>query len=73
MGGSLIDHGGQNPLNQQIGCYIIHGPSTYNFKEIYNHLKSNNMSAVFKNYVEGTNILNKLLFKKRLSNKNKNC
>ena len=40
-------------------------------EEIYNHLKSNNMSAVFKNYVEGTNILNKLLFKKRLSNKNK--
>ena len=72
MGGSLINHGGQNPLEPaKLGCYIIHGPSTYNFKEIYNHLKSNNMSAVFKNYVEGTNILNKLLFKKRLSNKNK--
>ena len=35
MGGSLINHGGQNPLEPaRAGCKIIHGPHIANFKEI---------------------------------------
>mgnify|MGYP001215025495 CR=1 FL=1 len=45
LGGSLIDHGGQNPLEAaRYGCNILHGPHTYNFTEIYNFLKKNNIS-----------------------------
>ncbi len=36
MGGSLVNHGGQNPLEaSRLGCKIVHGPNTNNFKDIY--------------------------------------
>ena len=39
VGGSLIKHGGQNPLEPARGKnYIIHGPYINNFKEVYNQL-----------------------------------
>jgi 3-deoxy-D-manno-octulosonic-acid transferase len=45
MGGSLIEHGGQNPLEAvRFGCRIIHGPNIYNFKEIYAFLKKKSLS-----------------------------
>ena len=45
MGGSLIKHGGQNPLEAaRFGCKILHGPNVDNFKEIYRLLKKNNQS-----------------------------
>ena len=45
LGGSLIKHGGQNPLEAaRFGCKILHGPNVNNFKEIYNLLKQNNQS-----------------------------
>ena len=35
IGGSLIHHGGQNPLEAaRVGCKIIHGPNIDNFLEI---------------------------------------
>ncbi|MDP6517899.1 MAG: 3-deoxy-D-manno-octulosonic acid transferase [Alphaproteobacteria bacterium] len=35
IGGSLIPHGGQNPIEpMQLGCAVIHGPSMYNFDEV---------------------------------------
>ncbi len=41
VGGSLIKHGGQNPLEPvRFGCRVIHGPYTENFKEIYKLLKN---------------------------------
>ena len=41
MGGSLIKHGGQNPLEPvRFGCRVIHGPHIENFKEIYKLLKN---------------------------------
>jgi 3-deoxy-D-manno-octulosonic-acid transferase len=36
MGGSLVEHGGQNPIEPaKLGAGIIHGPHVFNFKEIY--------------------------------------
>ena len=43
LGGSIIKHGGQNPLEPaREGNYILHGPNISNFKEVYemlNYLK----------------------------------
>lgn len=36
MGGSLIPHGGQNPIEAiKLGAAILHGPHVANFKDIY--------------------------------------
>jgi len=41
LGGSLIKHGGQNPIEpSRFGCKIFHGPNVNNFNEIYKYLKS---------------------------------
>ena len=35
LGGSIINHGGQNPLEAtRYGCNILHGPNIFNFTEI---------------------------------------
>ena len=45
LGGSLIKHGGQNPLEAvRYGCNIMHGPNISNFKEIYEFLKKKNVT-----------------------------
>ena len=45
LGGSLIKHGGQNPLEAaRYGCNVLHGPNISNFKEIYDFLKTNKIS-----------------------------
>jgi 3-deoxy-D-manno-octulosonic-acid transferase len=36
MGGSLVRHGGQNPIEAaKLGSAILHGPHVWNFSEIY--------------------------------------
>lgn len=36
MGGSLVAHGGQNPIEAiKLGAAVIHGPHVFNFGEIY--------------------------------------
>jgi len=41
LGGSIIKHGGQNPIEpSRLSCKIIHGPNVNNFTEIYAYLKS---------------------------------
>ncbi len=36
MGGSLVPHGGQNPIEPaKLGAAIVHGPHTFNFTEVY--------------------------------------
>jgi len=41
LGGSLIKHGGQNPIEpSRLGCKIFHGPYTSNFSEIFKYFKS---------------------------------
>src|SRR5437660_2335165 len=39
MGGSLVRHGGQNPIEAaKLGAAILHGPHVWNFTEIYHAL-----------------------------------
>ena len=45
LGGSIINRGGQNPLEAaRFGAKILHGPNTDNFKDVYKLLKSLNVS-----------------------------
>ena len=45
LGGSIVNHGGQNPLEAaRLGNYIINGPNIGNFTEIYDYLKINRIS-----------------------------
>src|SRR5689334_7476559 len=39
MGGSLVPHGGQNPIEPiKLGASIVHGPHVFNFGDIYDEL-----------------------------------
>ena len=41
MGGSLVEHGGQNPIEAiKLGAAIVHGPHVFNFTDVYNALDS---------------------------------
>lgn len=43
MGGSLVPHGGQNPIEPiKLGGAIVHGPHVFNFTEIYDALDQTN-------------------------------
>lgn len=65
LGGSLISHGGQNPLEAtRYGCNIIHGPNIDNFEDIYDFLKKNKISSEVKNHKEAFNKLNQFFEKK---------
>ena len=71
MGGSMIKHGGQNPLEPaRLGNYIVSGPNIENFKEIYKFLEKNRMSTRTSNITKIKKIINMRLNKK-LSNHNK--
>ena len=49
MGGSLIPHGGQNPLEPaRLNNFILHGPHINNFKEVYNYLNKMRITSLFK-------------------------
>ena len=77
LGGSLIRHGGQNPLEAaRYGCNILHGPNVSNFEEIYSYLNSQKISFVVSTENRMYKILDKLLsstnnqrnIKKKLNN-----
>ena len=39
VGGSLVEHGGQNPIEAvKLGAAIVHGPHVFNFKDVYDAL-----------------------------------
>jgi 3-deoxy-D-manno-octulosonic-acid transferase len=39
MGGSLVEHGGQNPIEAvKLGAAIVHGPHVFNFTDVYRAL-----------------------------------
>src|SRR5204862_1818136 len=41
MGGSLVEHGGQNPIEAvKLGASIVHGPHIFNFTDVYEALDS---------------------------------
>ncbi len=68
LGGSLIEHGGQNPLEAaRYGCNILHGPHIHNFNEIYKFLKKNKISNKIDYQNKALKILDKLFKKKRSS------
>ena len=65
LGGSIINHGGQNPLEAiRYGCNVLHGPNIENFKEIYNFLKINRLSKQITNQYNMVFYLKKLFSKK---------
>jgi 3-deoxy-D-manno-octulosonic-acid transferase len=53
IGGSLINHGGQNPIEVAYNnSLIFHGPYVQNFTEIYNFLNKENISFEVKSVKE---------------------
>ena len=73
VGGSLIAHGGQNPLEPaRLGNFIINGPHVDNFKEIYSFLKKNKMSSTTSSILKMEQaIIKKLNHKNNKQNINK--
>lgn len=46
MGGSLVEHGGQNPIEPaKLGAVVLHGPHVWNFANIYERLDSDEGAA----------------------------
>ena len=61
LGGSLVVHGGQNPLEAvRYNCNILHGPNVSNFNEIYKFLYNQKISKKVINLNQTINILDKL-------------
>jgi 3-deoxy-D-manno-octulosonic-acid transferase len=70
LGGSMVKHGGQNPLEAaRFGCKILHGPHIWNFDEIYSLLKKNKVSRKVITPNQLTHEVDKMLDNK---SKNKN-
>ncbi len=66
VGGSMINRGGQNPLEPaRYGTKILHGPNVGNFKEIYDYLNFLKISSKVKTPLE---ISNSFKLKKNMSN-----
>ncbi len=85
LGGSLIPHGGQNPLESaRKGNYILYGPHVENFKEVYEMLEKlkitrrvnsiKNMKSVVRqkiNFLQGNTVNKKLKYLgEKILNKN---
>ena len=71
LGGSLINHGGQNPLEAaRNGCNILYGPNTQNFTEIYSFLKKKNIAEKVSNENDLIKKLTKLFKNLKRSKKN---
>ena len=65
LGGSLIKHGGQNPLEAvRYGCNVFHGPNISNFYEIYKFLKERSLSRKIINNQNLASLLSLNLEKK---------
>jgi len=70
VGGSIINHGGQNPLEPaRLGNYIVNGPNVKNFKEIYTFLNNLKMASSSSNILKMENLILKRL-KIKAPNKN---
>ena len=71
LGGSIINHGGQNPLEAaRFGCKILHGKNVSNFTEIYDFLNKNKISHLVKSKLEFEKKLDTLLSNSNNSSKN---
>jgi len=73
LGGSLVEHGGQNPLEAvRYNCNILHGPNVSNFREIYKFLHEQQISKKIINLNQTINILHKLFNSKKTQKNIKN-
>ena len=71
LGGSLINHGGQNPLEAaRYGCNILYGPNVHNFEEIYKFLDEIKISKKVRNIKQIKKLLEKMFLLKKNSIKN---
>lgn len=64
MGGSLFEHGGQNPLEPlSKGCFVLSGQYINNFKEIYTELENLSLAKVLNdnNAQEISSMMNKYI------------
>ena len=76
LGGSLVPHGGQNPLEPaREGNYILYGPNIENFKEVYKMLDELNIATKIDSITKMKSMVRKKinfsqnnLVKKRLNN-----
>ena len=66
IGGSIINHGGQNPIEPaRFGLDILHGPNIQNFKDIYQFFNKNKVAHKFVNLKQLVKISDKLLLSKK--------
>ena len=64
LGGSIVNHGGQNPLEAaRFGCKILHGPNIQNFTEVYKLLQKENLTHKFYNTNQLIKHIDKVLYK----------
>ena len=65
LGGSIVNHGGQNPLEAvRLRNFIFNGPNIKNFIEIYNYLEKNKISYTTKNNLKMQKIILSKISKK---------
>ena len=63
IGGSLVDHGGQNPIEVAYNnSLIFHGPHVHNFTEIYNFLNKENIAFKINSEAELINQLKEKIY-----------
>ena len=73
LGGSLINHGGQNPIEAaRNGCKIIYGPNIRNFKEVYELLDKSKVSNKVRNEEQLARKVNILIKSNKISKKLEN-
>ena len=66
MGGSIINHGGQNPIEPaRFGLSILYGPNVQNFKDIYHFFDKSKIAHKFINTKQLINKSDKLLISKK--------
>ncbi len=66
LGGSLINKGGQNPIEPaRYGAKILHGPNIDNFKEVYAFLKVLKVSKEIRSPIQ---FANEVIFRKKMQN-----
>ena len=67
IGGSLVNHGGQNPIEPaRYNLNIIHGPDTKNFKDVYKFFDEKKVAYKISNSKKLTYVTQKLLSNKKV-------
>lgn len=62
MGGSLVPRGGQNPIEAaSLGRFVVHGPQTQNFRDVYRDLDDSEAALLVTSVSELTAALDRLL------------